>query len=338
MSDISPRDTTPRATIGPYEILKVLERGDRETLYLGIEPSSEREVVIRVSSDLDLARVGDRMEQDAALARRLVHRHLLRVFDAGEDEGLSYVVEEVRRGHTLADMPKDRLDTFDMPARLDLVAQLCTGLHFLHAHGLIHGDVRPANVFVTADGVVKLLNVGPSPSDGMTIVSDNALAGSFEYNSPEQLQGRADIDSRSDIFSAAVILYELVSGRRPFHASSTRETLDRMVHADPAPLDELPEIQGLVRRGLEKDPEKRFHSAQEFAYALWVHISQVQLEDQAEDGQVETVYVDRASVPETGGTVIAPAPDLPLLSKETFIYAAIAAVVVLTAGLLLRMC
>jgi eukaryotic-like serine/threonine-protein kinase len=338
VSDMSPRGATPRATIGPYEILKILERGDRETLYLGIEPASEREVVIRVSSDVDSVRLGDAAAREATLARRLVHRHLLRVFDAGEDEGLSYVVEEVRRGHTLADMPKDRLDTFDMAARLDLVAQLCTGLHFLHAHGLIHGEVKPANVFVTTDGVVKLLNVGPSPADEMTIVSDNALAGSFEYNSPEQLQGRAEIDGRSDIFSAAVILYELVSGRRPFHGSSTRDTLERINHADPTPLDELPELNGLIRRGLDKDPDKRFRSAQEFAYALWVHVSQVQVEDQAADAQVDTVYVERATASETGEEVIARGPDLPLLSKETFVYAGIAAVVVLAVGLLLRTC
>jgi serine/threonine-protein kinase len=130
----------------------------------------------------------------------------------------------------------------------------------------------------------------------MTIVSDNALTGSFEYNSPERLRGNADADGRSDVFSAAVILYELVSGRLPFKGASTLETVTRIIESDPARLEQMPALDVLVRRGLEKNPDKRFQSAQEFAYALWLHLSNAQLEDSDENAEVGTLYGEARSV------------------------------------------
>jgi serine/threonine-protein kinase len=298
VSDGSPPAGTERsrAKIGRYEILKLVADADREMVYLGIDPLSESEVVIRVSRETIPEPLSDRAAADGGLARGLVHRNLLRVFDMGEDNELAYQVEEVLRGQTLAETPKDRIEALDLATRVDMVAQLCSGLHVLHQHGVIHGDVKPANVFRTSEGVIKLLNTRVTPAAEMTIVSDNALSGSFEYSSPERLRGDTDVDGRSDVFSAAVLLYELVSGRLPFHGASTIETVSRIIDSDPAPLEQMPALDALVRRGLEKNPDKRFQSAQEFAYALWLHISGVELDDADENAEVNTLYRDRVGV------------------------------------------
>jgi serine/threonine protein kinase len=340
MSDVSPHASDEsRATIGPYEIVKVLARGERETVYLGFEPSSEREVAIRVSPD-DGPGPGEQAAREGTAVLSLVHRHILRVFDVGQDQGLSYVVEEVRRGQTLAEMMRDDLRSVDVTARIDLIAQLCTGLHFIHEQGRIHGDVKPDNVFVTSEGVVKLLNLGAVKVEEMTIVSDRALSGSFEYYSPEQLMGREDIDGRSDLFSAAVILYELVSGRRPFHGSSTATTLARIVREDPTPLDDMPELDAVVRRALEKDPAKRFASAQEFAYALWT----IELGDHAAEGRgaetdSETVHDVRVETLQLDRSGFAAWLDTLPVARQTLAYIAIgAAGLVIGSVVFLRAC
>jgi serine/threonine protein kinase len=253
---------------GPYDLLDVLHRGSRATVYLATKRDHNQEIVLKVLDDA--SRKGDWPTREIAAAARLSHRHIVRTLDVGADGDITYIAFERLRGRTLKQLMEDGAFTPDVHRRVDLVAQLCIGLHHAHEQLVVHGSITPDNVFVTDDGTVKILNFGAAPTVDRTVVSENALAGSFEYMAPEQIIGRDTLDGRSDVFSAAVVLYELVSGKRPFQAGSTPATLARILREDPAPLDALPRLNAVIKRALEKEPSRRFATAQELAYALWI--------------------------------------------------------------------
>lgn len=251
---------------GPYDLVEVLHRGPRATTYVAVRDGTEVEVVLKMGADPSLEEGGSNAPPP------LVHRHIVQVLEQGFDKGFPYIVMERLRGRTLADLIADANFVADLPTRVDMVAQVCLGLHHAHEQHLVHGNVRPDNVFVTDDGTAKILNFMTFSAAGTgdrTMVSDHPLTGSFEYMSPEQIIGRDVLDGRSDVFSAAVVLYELIAGRRPFHGASTTATLARILRDDPPALDVPPRLNAILKRALDKEAEKRFASAQEFAYALW---------------------------------------------------------------------
>jgi serine/threonine protein kinase len=267
--------------VGPYDIVELLRRGPRASVHVGRRPESGGEVAIKIATD------GPRADEwptaSVLAATRLTHRNIVRILDVGTDKGACYIVMERLRGRTLRALLSDGAFNLDPEQRVDLVAQLCLGLHHAHEQQIVHGNVTPDNIFITEDGVTKILNFGETSVNDRTVVSDNALAGSFEYMSPEQIIGRDTVDLRSDIFSAATILYELVAGRRPFQAASTTATLARILRDDPTPIDGKERLNYLLRRALEKEPNKRFASAQEFAYSLWMlHLPEVHSEDESQ--------------------------------------------------------
>lgn len=293
MTDSASRPSGSRATIGPYEIVSVLDRGRSATIYAGFAPDTGREVAVKVLADAE----GPSFDAQSP-ARQLVHRHIVRVFDQGVDGDLSYVVMERLRGRTLRQRLTDPRFGDAIEMRTDLVAQLCVALHAAHRHGLVHGRITPDNVFVTDDGVVKVLNFVRLSTSGATLVSGATSPADAEYSSPEQLLGSETIDGRADVFSAGVILYELVTGRHPFHSSSVMATHDRIVRETQAPLDGMPALNDIVAHALEKDPERRTRSAQELAHAIW-RLSLVPDTPPVEEAApAETVYVERDPVPQ----------------------------------------
>ena len=320
------------AKAGPYDIVDVVHRGPRWVVYLATQGDSDQPVVVKMASEA----VPLDAEATPGAATRLLHRHIVRVLDAGHDNGFPYLVMERLQGRTLRDLIADTTYGADLPTRVDLIAQLCVGLHHAHEQQIVHGNLRPDNVFVTDDGVTKILNFGGTASaNDHTMVSDNSLAGSFEYMSPEQIIGREAVDGRSDVFSAGLLLYEFVSGRRPFQGASTPATLARILRDDPPPLEGLDRLNTIVRRALEKDPEKRYATAQEFAYALWMMDlpGAVEEEDAADS---EIVYADAQSA-----TAEAEADEPPaaaglsqlLSDRRTLTYLAIGASVIVIAAI-----
>jgi serine/threonine-protein kinase len=255
---------------------------------------AEQEVVLKLAAD------PVRLESTAEVAANtgLIHRHIVRVLDQGQDQGFAYLVMERLRGRTLRELIDDPAFTADLTTRIDLIAQLCLGLHCAHEQQIVHGNLRPENAFITEDGVTKILNFATfgatSPND-RTIISDNALAGSFEYMSPEQIIGRDALDGRSDVFSAGVLLYEFVAGRRPFQGASTTATLARILRDEPAPLDVPGRLNAILKRALDKEPDKRFASAQELAYALWmIDLPDTRVDEdvEGESADSETMFAD----------------------------------------------
>lgn len=267
--------------VGEYELLEAIGRGATGTVYRARSVSTGETVALKMLHGGASDESVERFAREVAIAEQIVHRHVVSVLDTGLEDGVPYLVMELLRGQTLAEIIRARAAEVSVEQTLDLVAQVCLGLHSAHEQGLVHRDVKPANVFVTHDGVAKVLDFGVAKLADTTVTADGSLVGTLAYMAPEQLHSRVEIDGRADVFSTGVILYELLTGRRPFEADSSAAMLARILSAEPAPLPASlagsPRLQALVDRALAKEPNQRFPSAQAFAHALWA----VQLEAHA---------------------------------------------------------
>ncbi len=325
------------ATIGPYEIVRVLRRGQSATIYLAVTPGSRREVAIKVGAGTIHHLLDAGSSEKGSVSRCLVHRHIVRVLDAGNDAGLSYVVMERLRGRSLREWIDNPPTRPDLATKIDLVAQLCVGLHFAHEHGVVHGNVTPENVFVTDENVVKILNLGVGPVD-RTVISHAAGSGGGHYSAPEQLGGR-EVDARSDLFAVGLILYEFVMGHPPSEHTGAAIAVAPVRREDSAPIEDLAKLEILVRRALDDDPAKRFASAQQLAYALWkTQLPSPNADTDAEEieGPAETVYVDRgtdgaeATIIEA---VVEQSKEQPKVSTKPLIYASLVAVIMVAVAI-----
>jgi eukaryotic-like serine/threonine-protein kinase len=280
--------TIPAGTcLGRYEIRSKIGEGGMGEVYRARDEKLNREVAIKVlpasfSQDADRLR---RFEQEAKAAGTLNHPNVLAVYDVGTHEGAPYVVSELLEGETL----RDRLFGPLIPERkvVDYAAQIARGLAAAHARNIVHRDLKPENIFIVEDGQVKILDLGLAkliePANANLTLADEptrklfttpgAVIGTLGYMSPEQVDGKP-IDYRSDIFSFGVVLYEMLTGKRAFPPRETlRETLHAIVTEDPPDPSEngrkiSPAINLLMRRCLEKNPQHRFHSASDLAFAI----------------------------------------------------------------------
>jgi len=275
---------TAGARVGPYEIVTLIGAGGMGEVYRARDTRLGRDVAMKVlpagvSRDPDRLR---RFEQEARAASLLNHPNIIVLFDVGTADDTPYVVGELLDGETL----REKLRAGPLPVRkaVEYTRQIAQGLAAAHAKGIIHRDLKPENVFVTRDGVVKLLDFGLAklkpdlaPGGETTIAgaigtTPGLLLGTVGYMAPEQLRGH-DVDHRADIFSLGAILYELLSGRRAFAGDAMPDTLSAILHTDPAPLATLrsdvpPSVDRVTYRCLEKDPADRYQSARDLAFSL----------------------------------------------------------------------
>ncbi len=223
-----------------------------------------------------------RFELEARAAASLNHPNIVAIYDVGFHEGSPYIVCELLQGQTL----RKRLAEGPLPVRLalDFSLQIVQGLIAAHDRRIVHRDLKPENLFVTSDGRVKILDFGvaklqAAPEDAArsveeltTVTKSGVIVGTVAYMSPEQLRSKA-VDNRSDIFSMGAILYEVLSGHRAFRGETEVDTMTSVLMADPAEINpdqaSVPaSFQQIVRHCLEKEPEKRFQSARDLAFAL----------------------------------------------------------------------
>lgn len=264
--------------IGRYRIVSELGRGAMGVVYRAHDPQIDREVAlktIRLAAHADPSEIEgmrDRLIREARSAGRLSHPGIVTIFDAGEQDGLAYVAMELVEGRSLADIlagpvaPDRKLEFL-----VALLERAGAALDYASANGVVHRDVKPANIMVSGRSV-KLLDFGVARVASGQATRAGTVFGTPNYMSPEQVQGR-QVDGRADQFSLAVISYEVLCGVKPFEAPAVPATLFKIVHDDPAPLrtyvPRVPaSLERVVLRALQKSPQDRFSSCEEFARAF----------------------------------------------------------------------
>ena len=274
------------ARLGPYEILALLGAGGMGEVYRARDTRLARYVAVKVlpgaySADPDRMR---RFEHEARAAAALNHPNIVAVYDVGTHDGAPYVVSELLEGMTL----RERLAGGSIPERrtIEFALDIAHGLAAAHAKGIAHRDLKPENLFVTRDGRIKILDFGlakltrPEAMEGsrskaptVTAGTDpGVIFGTVGYMAPEQVRGEP-ADHRADLFALGAILYEMLSGKRPFHRAAPVETMNAIMKEDPPDLAHAarpvsPALERIVMHCLEKDPGARFQSAQDVAFNL----------------------------------------------------------------------
>jgi serine/threonine-protein kinase len=270
-------EAIPVREVGRYQIIEKLGEGAMASVYKAYDPSINRPLVIKFLHQ-ELCRDAEyraRFVREARAAGMLSHPGIVTVFDVGEIEGRPYIAMELLDGGPLADItPQDQV----LPVRdvVDMGIQIASALDYAHAKGIFHRDIKPSNIIRIGDGkTIKLADFGiaaMSVGDNTAQTRVGTVIGTPHYMAPEQAMGEKT-DARSDLWAVGVVLYQLLSGRRPFEADSMVTLVYRIAKEDPQPLGELRKdvpqaLRRIVARCLEKRPEKRFQSGRELADAL----------------------------------------------------------------------
>ena len=263
-------------TLGKYEIQSVLGKGAMGVVYKAFDPHIERVVAIKtVRKDLvdpDLAeQFMARFKNEARAAGRLHHPNIVGVYEYGEDDNVAYIAMEYVDGTGLREY-LNRKARFEFGQLIAIATQLLQALEFAHTRGVVHRDVKPANLILTHGGALKVADFGIARIDTTTLTMTGMVMGTPSYMSPEQCQGR-DSDHRSDLFSAGVVLYELLTGERPFRGSPEMIAYN-ICNENPQPPSKIsslplpPAVDEIVAIALAKLPEQRFQNAHAFNHAL----------------------------------------------------------------------
>jgi TolB-like protein/tetratricopeptide (TPR) repeat protein/tRNA A-37 threonylcarbamoyl transferase component Bud32 len=265
------RRLAPGAQVERYEIIGFIGAGGMGEVYRARDPKLGREVAIKM-----LATGGEgeqafrRLATEARAAGALNHPNVLQVYDVGIHQQSPYIVSELLQGQTLRD--ELRRAPLSMETAVDYGMQLAAGLSAAQAKGIVHRDLKPENLFITTGGRLKILDFGIAKLDTSTAAEGGTQTGTVigtkGYMSPEQVRGEA-VDRRSDIFSFGAILYEMLSGQRAFGAQAPVESAYAILHDQPPALSgHSDDLQRIIRTCLEKDPSRRFASAEEISAQL----------------------------------------------------------------------
>jgi hypothetical protein len=254
--------------IGRYQVLEKVGKGGMGVLYRGFDPVLDREVAIKLMhADFseDTEQMRPRFYREARAAAKLNHRNIVTIFEFAEESNVPYIVMEFLKGTPLGARIHAQ-PSLTIDDKLNVVAQLCDGLAYAHEQGVVHRDVKPDNVFLLEDGSVKLLDFGIAKLTTSTLTRQGDVLGSASYMSPEQVGGSDSVDGRADIFSTGVVLYELLSGHKPFEADSPTAVIVKILKDEPTPIETfatgLPaDLVAAVMKALSKDPAERFPTA-----------------------------------------------------------------------------
>ncbi len=258
---------------GRYEILGELGRGAMGVVYRATDPVIGRAVAvktIRLSEEgtgLSRQELLSRFQTEARAAGLLTHPNIVVVYDAGDENGLFYITMELIEGKSLQALI-DSGHSFPVPRVLRIMEQTCSALQFAHERNIVHRDIKPANLMLTADDTVKVTDFGTAKILQFgTVQQTQHVMGTPSYMSPEQVKGRP-VDGRSDIFSLGVLLYEVLTGEKPFPGQSITTVIYKIVNEEPISPRTLnpsihPGLSDIVMRALAKDPEVRYQNCRE---------------------------------------------------------------------------
>lgn len=263
-----------RVLAGRYAVGELLGRGGMAEVYLATDRILDRPVACKILGGWlahDHTFV-ERFRRETLAAARISHPNLVAVFDAGSEDGVHYIVMEHVPGETLADALRTDGRLHSLRAAT-IAASVGDALEVAHAAGIVHRDVKPANVMIAPDGRIKLMDLGIARStDGETITHASSILGTAGYLSPEQARGEP-VDHRSDIYSLGCVLYEMLTGKQPFEAGDPLAVAYQHVHEAPILPTSLepsvpPRLEAVTLRAMEKEPAARFQSAADMAAAL----------------------------------------------------------------------
>ncbi|HEV3183791.1 MAG TPA: serine/threonine-protein kinase [Xanthobacteraceae bacterium] len=273
----APRTNGSGATtmIGQYEVRELLGEGGIGQVHAGFDTTLEREIAIKSLRPelLNDRNFFDRFRGEATSLARLNHPNITTLYSLLPEGRNLYMVMELVRGETLDEVLKKRGGALGARESLAIIAQAADGLSYAHSMGVIHRDIKPANLMITSSGLVKIMDFGIARVRGsQRLTRDGSMVGTLAYMAPEQLRGEPG-DERSDLYSLAIVLYELLTGAPPFAADSDYDLMQAHMHAKPMRLlGRVPGIDARVdaalMRALAKKPEQRFSSVREFCDAL----------------------------------------------------------------------
>jgi serine/threonine-protein kinase len=263
------------SSLGKYEIRREIGRGAMGVVYEGYDPFIKRVVALKTIradqlSGEDSENVIARFRREAQAAGRLSHPNIVSIYDFGEEAGAWFIAMEFVKGRELKECFETN-ERFTTVSIVRIMSQILEALDYSHRQGVIHRDIKPANIFMLSDGSVKVADFGIAHIEASNLTQVGAVMGTPAYMSPEQIMG-LPVDGRSDLFSAGVILYQFLTGERPFSGSAAT-TMQKVLKEDPLPPSSLNvqaplEMDVIVRKALDKRPEDRFQTAAEFAAAI----------------------------------------------------------------------
>jgi serine/threonine protein kinase len=263
--------------LGRFVIVKEIGKGAMGQVFLADDPKIDRKVAIKTvvmpqgTSPEDAQETGQRFVREAQAAGKLLHPNIVTIFDVGEEEGVSFIAMEYIEGEAL-----DRYARADallpLGTVLDIVSQTAAALDYAHTHNVVHRDIKPANLMVLPDGTIKVTDFGLAKNPQANLTQSGVLLGTPSYMSPEQIQG-TELDGRSDLFSLGVMLYELLTGVRPFEAESISTIIYRILYEDPRPPAAHnpalpPDVNLVLEKALAKSPERRYATGSALAADL----------------------------------------------------------------------
>ena len=289
--------------LGRYDLIRVLGKGAMGLVYEGRDPNLDRRVAIKTIkvenlSEEDSAEYEVRFRTEARSAARLQHPNIVSVYDSDRDVDIAFLVMEFVEGEDL----KHHLDkgvVYTLQQTLSIMADLLSALDYAHSQKIVHRDIKPANLLVQASGSIKLADFGVAriQDSGDTTRTLGSVVGTLKYMSPEQLEGRP-IDARADLFAAGVVLYQLLTSRRPFDGDTDFAVIQKIVNQTPTAATFYnaklpPAIDAVVAKALSKARDMRYDSAQDFLTAL-----QAACED-----AVDTTFAPQAILPAKGSNI-----------------------------------
>ncbi len=263
------------AKLGKYEVKRELGRGAMGVVFEGFDPGIQRRVALKtVKSDqlesLEADEILERFRREAQAAGRLTHANIVGVYEFGEDNGTVFIAMEFVEGKELKEY-FDQDQRFPIAEVRRIMGEILDALDYSHRQGVVHRDIKPANIILLANGTAKVADFGIARLETSTLTQAGSVLGTPSYMSPEQFMGQT-VDGRSDIFSAGVVLYQFLTGERPFTGAFT--TIMHKVLKENPPLPSELNVQvpmafdAVVRKALAKRPEERYQSAAEFRQAI----------------------------------------------------------------------
>src|SRR5438270_2205053 len=251
-------------SVGRYEIVGEVGRGAMGVVYKATDPNIGRMVALKTMRvdvhGADEEEILRRFKHEAKLAGTMSHPSIVTVHDAGEDSGVFFMAMEYLEGVTLHRVLKEK-HVLPLPRVIEIAQHIGAGLDYAHSHGVIHRDVKPANIMCASNGAIKIMDFGIAKS-GAGLTSAGQVLGTPTYMSPEQVRGR-QLDGRSDLFSFGVILYEMVTGEKPFTGQNVTTIIYKIMNEAPIPPRQLdarihPGLSAVVEKALYKLPEERY--------------------------------------------------------------------------------